>query len=384
MPTDDNASTTGGEINRHSRGPVRRSPWTRLALILGLLAVTGTARADDDRKGPKASGAAIRASVQRRAQLHHDAGRENYLAGRYELAITEFEAAYSLVPEPILLFNLAQAHRKKGSRDQAILFYQRYLAAAPRARDREEVETRIRELQAESATQTRESLQPLSVASTSPPAGVRYQPPPPPTTPDPPAVQPPMASQLTATPDPPDRLDSHRFRAQLTLGGAHPMLLGSTILTEQLLAVGLSGAYVVALGSDRQLDVGVSCAWSPLSYKKGTGEDVWSSLLGLYGSLALRLPVGTRLTLGPTVGVGVVWWSGLGEGNPFSGGRKADGAIAMPSVRASVAGLLALGRHLFVALDLGGSFTKTVGEELEREVSSIVRIEGTLSLGLGL
>lgn len=384
MVTDDNTSTSTGETHPHACGRVRRPVSTQWASILGLLAVTATARADD-RKAPTSPAPATRASAQRTAQLHHDAGRENYLAGRYELAITEFEAAYSLVPEPILLFNLAQAHRKNGSRDQAILFYQRYLAAAPRARDREEVEKRIRELQAESPTTTREPVQPPLAAPTTPSPMLRYQPPPPPTGPHSAAVKVPVGSQLTATPEPPDSFDSHHLRVQLNLGGAQPLLLGSKIETKQLVAIGLSGAYVFALGSSRQLDLGLSGAWSPLSYKKeGTREDVWSNLLGLYGTLALRLPVGARLALGPTMGVGLVWWSGLGEGNPFAGGHKAEGAIAMPSVRASVAGLLSLGRHLFLALDVGGSFTKTVGEELEREVSSIVRLEGTASLGIGL
>lgn len=82
------------------------------------------------------------------AQWHHDRGTEHYLAGRYEQAIEEFEKAYALAPGPILLFNIAQAHRRNGSTDSAILFYKRFLKASPSAPNRAEVETRIRELEA--------------------------------------------------------------------------------------------------------------------------------------------------------------------------------------------------------------------------------------------
>ena len=46
-------------------------------------------------------------------------------------AIEEFQGLYEQKPQPILLFNLAQAHRKAGHKAQALDLYERYLREAP-------------------------------------------------------------------------------------------------------------------------------------------------------------------------------------------------------------------------------------------------------------
>jgi tetratricopeptide (TPR) repeat protein len=54
-----------------------------------------------------------------------------YNTGQYDKAIEEFQGLYELKPQPILLFNLAQAHRKAGHKAQALDLYERYLREAP-------------------------------------------------------------------------------------------------------------------------------------------------------------------------------------------------------------------------------------------------------------
>lgn len=49
----------------------------------------------------------------------------------YDKAIDLYKRAFALVPHPILLFNVGQAHRLAGRPDQAVPFYERYLAADP-------------------------------------------------------------------------------------------------------------------------------------------------------------------------------------------------------------------------------------------------------------
>lgn len=366
---------------------------TRWFVVLALVTVPASARAEDGRKGTRNERPANRAAVERSAQLHHDAGRENYLAGRYALAITEFEAAYALLPEPILLYNLAQAHRKNGSPDKALLFYQRYLAAAPRARDRGEVEEKIRDLEAEMSRTSPAPQAPAVVTATQPAQDLTYRPPPPPSPAPPTAAKSLPASEVIRAHETSRGLDQHRLRAQLSIGAAQPFLTGSDINTATLLSLGLSGAYVFGLGAGRQLDLGVAGSWSPLFYERvstptapsaDADHDVRSNLLGLHAGVALRLPIGVRLSVGPTLAAGVVWWAGLGERNPFSsGGEAAIGPIAMPSVQASIAGLFAITDHVFLGVDVGGSVIKTVGDALEQEVSSIVRAEVAASLGVG-
>jgi tetratricopeptide (TPR) repeat protein len=52
-------------------------------------------------------------------------------AGDYDVAITFYEKAYELIPHPLLLFNIAQAHRLAGRIEQAETFYQRFLTTDP-------------------------------------------------------------------------------------------------------------------------------------------------------------------------------------------------------------------------------------------------------------
>ena len=54
-----------------------------------------------------------------------------YNTGQYDKAIEEFQGLYELKPQPILLFNLAQAHRKAGHKATALDLYERYLREAP-------------------------------------------------------------------------------------------------------------------------------------------------------------------------------------------------------------------------------------------------------------
>jgi hypothetical protein len=57
-------------------------------------------------------------------------GQGNYQAGRYRAAIPLFEEAYSLVKDPVYLFNIAQSYRKVAECVQAYDYYQRYLDEA--------------------------------------------------------------------------------------------------------------------------------------------------------------------------------------------------------------------------------------------------------------
>jgi len=77
--------------------------------------------------------------VERHAAL----GQRLLERGRAQEAIAEFRRAYELRADPRLLFDIADGYRQLGLRDQARFFYERYLAAAPDAPDREEVEEQV-------------------------------------------------------------------------------------------------------------------------------------------------------------------------------------------------------------------------------------------------
>jgi tetratricopeptide (TPR) repeat protein len=58
-------------------------------------------------------------------------GESAFQAGRYDDAIAKYQEAYSLVPLPLLLFDLGQAHRLKGEPEKAVGYYRKYLDVEP-------------------------------------------------------------------------------------------------------------------------------------------------------------------------------------------------------------------------------------------------------------
>jgi len=75
-------------------------------------------------------------------------GVRRYNVGEYDAAIDAFKRAYLISNAPSLLYNIAQAYRKKGPRgcEPALEFYRSYLRARPTAPDRASIEATIDEL----------------------------------------------------------------------------------------------------------------------------------------------------------------------------------------------------------------------------------------------
>lgn len=101
-----------------------------LVFIAGLLALDGTARAEDAKL----------------AREHFQAGSKLYDLGKFAEAAREYEAAYQAKSDPALLFNIGQAYRAAGDAHHAILAYRAYLRNAPDAANRADVEGHIARL----------------------------------------------------------------------------------------------------------------------------------------------------------------------------------------------------------------------------------------------
>lgn len=76
-------------------------------------------------------------------------GTDLYQNKQYEAAIVQFQGAYAIKPDPILLYNLGQAHRKLNRDAEALNYYQFFLRTATQAAPemRTKVEGYVRELQ---------------------------------------------------------------------------------------------------------------------------------------------------------------------------------------------------------------------------------------------
>lgn len=82
------------------------------------------------------------------ARRRFDKGQRLYDLRRYEDSIPEFESAYALSGDPVLLYNLAQAYRMAEKYPDALHYYRAYLKKVPSSPRTELVRKRIAELEA--------------------------------------------------------------------------------------------------------------------------------------------------------------------------------------------------------------------------------------------
>ena len=81
------------------------------------------------------------------AKLHYERATAAYALGNFSEAALSYEKAFELKPDPALLYNAAQAHRRAGSRPRAIELYRSFLQVFPRAEHRELAERHLQELE---------------------------------------------------------------------------------------------------------------------------------------------------------------------------------------------------------------------------------------------
>jgi len=77
------------------------------------------------------------------AKRHFMTGKDLFVRKAFLKAAEEFNQAYEMTRDPVLLFNVAEAYENAGRREEAIRFYEGYLAGVPSAQDREDVERKI-------------------------------------------------------------------------------------------------------------------------------------------------------------------------------------------------------------------------------------------------
>jgi hypothetical protein len=116
------------------------------------------------------------------SKKHVDKATKAHADGKFDVALNELTLAYTLDPQPMLLYAIGQVHVKLGHCSEAIDFYQRFLAsnpgAGPAAEAREAIET------------CKNEPPPVEEAPPQPPPPAQPQPqlPPPPPPPPPPTT----------------------------------------------------------------------------------------------------------------------------------------------------------------------------------------------------
>ncbi len=82
------------------------------------------------------------------AKKYVDAGLAAESGADYATAISMYEKAYALIPHPVLLYNIANAHRLAGELALALDFYNQYVAADPKGTQVKASRERIAEIEA--------------------------------------------------------------------------------------------------------------------------------------------------------------------------------------------------------------------------------------------
>lgn len=143
------------------------------------------------------------------AAKHFASAQEAFAREHFKTAAVEFQRAYDITKDPILLFNIGESWQKAGDGKKAVQAYKDYIRLQPVAQDKDQVAKRIKAIEAK-----RYRLVDQSAPGDVPPAEIAQAPTPPPApepAPAPPAPAPepapaapaPAAAPVAPAPEPP-------------------------------------------------------------------------------------------------------------------------------------------------------------------------------------
>ena len=95
----------------------------------------------------------------RKASEAYKAGTAAFNLGHWDEAVEAWQRGYKLKPDSVFLYNIAQAYRKAGNREQAVFFYKNFLRNTSNAPNRDEVSGWIDQLETEQAAQRQTALE---------------------------------------------------------------------------------------------------------------------------------------------------------------------------------------------------------------------------------
>jgi tetratricopeptide (TPR) repeat protein len=78
---------------------------------------------------------------------HYEKATRAYDVQKYSEAVDEYQRAYEIGGDPAMLYNVAQSYRLNDQPADALRFYRRYLQRSPNARNRDDVEKKIADLE---------------------------------------------------------------------------------------------------------------------------------------------------------------------------------------------------------------------------------------------
>lgn len=323
----------------------------------------------------------------------YQAGKRKYQLGDYDRAIELFKQAYEEQPAPAYIYNIAQAYRLKGDCPHALRRYREFLAAKPGGALRGRVQGYITQLEAKCKAPAASKGEPPS-GSEAAKSGEPGEPAE--------SKAAPSSTDAGAAPEaggqtedggvrvadagsdassggaagqiekPATAPSGPRFFAASAEGGVALFNLGDVVVPASP-TLRLFAGYPLSLGPI-SLEPGVGVELSTMAYDDTAGNSTARFATLVVGAQA-RMAVIDRLSVGIDGGVGLLRFSGLEEGNPFTeGGVARDGAASSLAVRAGLSAEYDVGMGLAAALTPGFVWASRT-DDLREPISSITRLE---------
>lgn len=311
-----------------------------LTLALALAALSSVAAAPAALADPTPS-----VSPRDAARARFDRAQVLYNLGKLDEAITEFEAAYELDPDPVYLFNLAQAHRLRGNTVRALFFYRRYLDLWRDAPNRAEVQERITALDAEARAASAERA----------------------------ALE--RAAADKARADLAAEYAGRRHRVGLEVGWSRIYFDGLDDPPPQLVQ-GATYAFRLARLGRATFEVGATYHESTIPYTNPTKGAVSASYSQVLATATLTRPIAWRFAVRGVLGLGASTLRNLQQGNPVIENGTGIDPQGMLCARADVTVVLRLHPLFDVTYTLGAASFAPPNGELNPALKSIVSIEG--------
>lgn len=303
---------------------------------------------------------------KREALQLYERGESAYNAQRFAESIELFERAYAEHPAPEFLFNIAQAHRRLGHCEEALVFYRRYLEQLPNTKLRAEVEGHVAKLRAQCIepldlpkAHTEEPQKPVTQTAT-------------------------IARVQTNEPAPPSQQMRHaEYRASWFFVGSVASGVAVISVPPYSIPVQLSlkadAGPRFTISENLAIEAVLRIQTAALPYQselsEGTARDT-----DVGASLALAYRFVDRVEGRVAAGGGVSLLSGLGSGNPFTGDRMAHGSIALPSAQFAIGARVLIVPSIFVSGEAAYAISPSSDDQVNEGATT--RID--LLAGVGL
>jgi Tetratricopeptide repeat len=262
-------------------------------------------------------------------------GTSFFNLGQWDQAIAAWQKGYQFKPDPIFLYNIAQAYRLAENHEKAVFFYKSYVRNAPKAANRTEVEGRIEQLEKliqqkhDARSSPPDAALPAVTPATTPSSEPAAQPPP---QQPPPAATPattPAAAEVVAAP--PKRTDR---RIDLGVaGGVNLWAVGIPGGAQPSTNITITAGYTLLFTQRIDLRLGVKLGYTYLA--DITSTDQFISVL-IEPKLRIRLWQ-EKLFAFIDVGVGALIVSGVKSGSDLlTAGAASPGTVAAFELRPGV------------------------------------------------